>query len=471
MCYRSLSNPISTSANIHPLANLLKDLASHCQNQFLVSQIEDKMLECNLAVPPFNGKQMQCLIFYDMSSQLCDAVGTSKLLLQGGSISELQNIVKVDSMCNDAQNWKFSNITDFPLYKMTAERVFGGHVHCQKVCDVPDVLSDDSNIYCKYYKWGSDILKIRASTPSEQDESANNEILAAAPDLVTNTNLKSVNPLLANNTAVLLTTKSVKGNSNSEAKDQGTSVVKTTITNIKAANDVDVAKLDKSIQRASISQASGMEENLETNKLSEPSVEETLKLQQSAVVKKPDTSVVAVNENPILDEEEQPPKKEDVEKEDQLSNNQLKEVKDPVIDDIEDEQDSEEEDKQDLQDDSEINFGKPVIQKMEEDRTKDTIKINNIQSQDFISKMPQDEFVEEDDHFFSFFLTAVIIVVLLYILYHNKSKFTKVILGLIVEGRQPGRRRNSRGHAYRRLDTLEQAMNTNATAPPSKIIY
>ncbi|CAK1579410.1 unnamed protein product [Parnassius mnemosyne] len=108
---------------------------------------------------------------------------------------------------------------------------------------------------------------------------------------------------------------------------------------------------------------------------------------------------------------------------------------------------------------------------MEEDRTKESIKINNIQSQDFISKVPQDEFVEEDDHFFSFFLTAVIIVVLLYILYHNKSKFTKVILGLIVEGRQPGRRRNSRGHAYRRLDTLEQAMNTNTTAPPSKIIY
>lgn len=41
----------------------------------------------------------------------------------------------------------------------------------------------------------------------------------------------------------------------------------------------------------------------------------------------------------------------------------------------------------------------------------------------------------------------------------------------MVEGRQAGRRRNSRGHAYRRLDTLEQAMSGNATAPPSKIIY
>lgn len=45
------------------------------------------------------------------------------------------------------------------------------------------------------------------------------------------------------------------------------------------------------------------------------------------------------------------------------------------------------------------------------------------------------------------------------------------VLGLIVEGRQQGRRRNSRGHAYRRLDTLEQAMSGNTAAPPSKIIY
>lgn len=46
------------------------------------------------------------------------------------------------------------------------------------------------------------------------------------------------------------------------------------------------------------------------------------------------------------------------------------------------------------------------------------------------------------------------------------------VLGLLVEGRQPGRRRNSRGHSYRRLDTLEQAMSaSSATAPPSKMIY
>lgn len=43
--------------------------------------------------------------------------------------------------------------------------------------------------------------------------------------------------------------------------------------------------------------------------------------------------------------------------------------------------------------------------------------------------------------------------------------------GLVVEGRQSARRRNSRGHAYRRLDTLEQAMSATTAAPPSKIIY
>lgn len=59
----------------------------------------------------------------------------------------------------------------------------------------------------------------------------------------------------------------------------------------------------------------------------------------------------------------------------------------------------------------------------------------------------------------------------LFIVIHKFYLILFQFFGLILEGRQSSRRRNSRGHAYRRLDTLEQAMSANTAAPPSKIIY
>lgn len=41
--------------------------------------------------------------------------------------------------------------------------------------------------------------------------------------------------------------------------------------------------------------------------------------------------------------------------------------------------------------------------------------------------MKPEVYADDDDHFFPFFLTVVIIVVALYILYHNKSRLSKMV--------------------------------------------
>ncbi|CAH2040585.1 unnamed protein product, partial [Iphiclides podalirius] len=301
------------------------------------------------------------------------------------------------------------------------------------------------------------------------------------PEQPSSTDTKLVGTVSNNLTAISLPANIVKVDNNLP-KDPNTSIIETTLTNVERPE----GQLDKDVQTSSIKSAvSGTENNQGTKKQTIEKISELNPIEisnnvgQSAVAQKPDVSVKAEIEKTMPDEEEQPPKKIDVEKEDEILNSQNKEVKDSAVEDIGDDPDSEEEDKQDLQDDSEISISKGDIQKME-DKIKENLESNiplrttytaQKSQEDFISKTPQEDFPEDDDHFFSFFLTAIIIVVLLYILYHNKGKFTKVILGLIVEGRQPGRRRNSRGHAYRRLDTLEQAMSSNTPAPPSKIIY
>ncbi|XP_014367331.2 uncharacterized protein LOC106717895 [Papilio machaon] len=477
-CYRSLGNPIGTHITVYSLDNSLKALENRCENQFLVSQIKEKISECNFTVPPFKIKEMQCLIFYDINTQLCDAIGSSNLIQQNDLLNNLQNVINLDTLCTDiTKDWKFTNFTDIPLYKNIAEDVFKNKKRCDKVCEVADITSDDSNNFCKYFKWGSDTLKIiQSSIHSSQMKAASNVIAPAVP-VVTSTDTKVIEPVIGN-TTVISTTKNNIPSSNDETKVANAARPETTGTNIvqpeiKEPNPNFVDQKTNSELNA-IKVNEGVKKTSEPGK---PKVDEEVNNSEKSVVAQKDKVTVELDDEKTILEEEQPPKKVDIEKEDQLLNNQMKD-KEFNVDDVEDDMDSEEDEKPDLQDNSEISIGQGDKQNVEE-KPKDNSKsiapiitsFADKSSGEFISKMPQDEFEEDDDHFFSFFLTAVIIVVLLYILYHNKSKFTKVILGLIVEGRQTGRRRNSRGHAYRRLDTLEQAMSTNSPAPPSKIIY
>ncbi|XP_068623278.1 uncharacterized protein [Battus philenor] len=468
--YHSLGYP--TSSHVSTLAssldNSLQTLAGRCKNQFLITQINDKISECNLTVPLTTIRHMQCLIFYDMSTQLCDAVVSAKLNQSEDFTKDQLKVIKVDEMCKEiARNWKFTNLTNMPQYLKMVENVFNDEEQCRKVCEVPDLMIDDTNYFCKFYKWGSDVLKVLPITP-RVDDKTNIEVLTVGTEQNSSIHTKEMSSLPVNN-SIISTIKNNNVDNNEEVRNFIPSGYHTTLKNLERADNEgtkleDIQPVNMGISGADIN--SGIKKD-------EISAGEALNnIEQSVDAPKPDVSLKTNMEVEV------PPKKDDIDK-DQLLNGQGKDNKE-AFDDAGEDADSEEEDKQDMQDDMEISIGKDDLQKLEEEKIKENTKSNvpfipsyTVEKShgEFISKIPQDDFPEDDDHFFSFFLTAVIVVVLLYILYHNKSKFTKVVLGLIVEGRQPGRRRNSRGHAYRRLDTLEQAMSTNSPAPPSKIIY
>nr|BAM19878.1 unknown secreted protein [Papilio xuthus] len=425
-CYRSLGNPIGTHITVYSIDNSLKALANRCENQFLVSQIKEKISECNFTVPPLKIKEMQCLIFYDINTQLCDAIGSSNLKQQTDLINNMQNVINLDSMCTDiTKDWKFTNFSDIPLYKKVAEDVFNNKKRCDKVCEVADITSDDSNNFCKYYKWGSDTLKIiQASVHSSQIKSASNVIVPAVP-VVTSTDTKLAEPVIAN-TTVISTTKNNIPSSNDETKVVNAAKPETTGTNIVKPDIKEPKEPNPNmVDQHTNSELTAIKVNEGVKKTSEPSIpkvdEGVNNSEKSVVAQKDKVTIESEGEKPLL-EEEQPPKKVDIEKEDQLLNNQMKD-KDFNVDDIEDDMDSEEDEKTDLQDNSEISIGQGDKQNVEEKPKDNSKSIAPIitsyadkSSGEFISKMPQDEFAEDDDHFFSFFLTAVIIVVLLHIL-------------------------------------------------------
>lgn len=323
-CYRSLGNPIGTHT-VYSLDNSLKALANRCENQFLVSQIKEKILECNVTVPPFKIKEMQCLIFYDINTQLCDAIGKSNLIQQNDFINNLKNVINLDTMCtNFTKNWKFTNFPDIPLYKKIAVDVFSTKKRCDKVCEVADVTSDDSNSFCKYYKWGSEVLNIiQLRVHGSQMKSPTNPIVPAVP-VVTSTETKVVEPVIAN-TTVISSTKNIIPSSNDEIKDANARPETTKVNvqpEIKELKEPNPNFVDqKSIELSAIKVNEGVKKTIAPTV---PKTDEVVtNIEKSTVVQKTKVSVESDDDKTIL-EEEQPPKKVDVEKEDQLLNNQIK---------------------------------------------------------------------------------------------------------------------------------------------------
>lgn len=167
---RSLGVPLPKNASHISLSESLNALASRCENSVLSSLIKSKIVDCNVFVPPYTQKQFECLIFIDINNQLCDAVISSKLLVSEELTAKINESVEVEKFCSIASKWNVTNITEFPLYKNTIETVFHNAQACSRVCGVEDVLSQDTNFYCKYYKWGSDMLnqQQQASTTATQ---------------------------------------------------------------------------------------------------------------------------------------------------------------------------------------------------------------------------------------------------------------------------------------------------------------
>ncbi|XP_047531778.1 trans-Golgi network integral membrane protein 2-like [Vanessa atalanta] len=485
--YPSSGLPLKGNATQNPIAQQLQNLANICENLVLSDLIKKQIEHCNVSEPADTKTEFKCLMFYDINSQLCTAFRRSKFNLQENYTTKMNEIQDIKTICNHAKTWKFTNKEKYPKNE-PIDQVFKNEIFCIQMCSVDEFLSADSNFYCKYYQWGSDVIQTQIPTSTQQN------IGAAVPVLA-----ESILNPIENNTDISNTPKIENGTvstSESIKPIQTKSVVNVESTKTELSS-LDVAGQTSTANQSAIADA---QKSLEiAHKITE----------QSALPIDTSLSKNEIEKPPV---EEEPPKKDEVEKNSNIQPVEQKEsvienpkAKQPVGDIDEDQEDENDDDAEYVQgSDQDDTVMKPIESdpNFDDNKPKNTlsallraggksVKIPLLDSDPNMDEQPhkrvgiesitsvsetfpnpmQNSYAEEDDHFFPFFLTAIIIVVLLYILYHNKNKFTKVILGLLVEGRQTGRRRNSRGHAYRRLDTLEQAMNTNTAAPPSKIIY
>lgn len=468
--YPSTGLPLNENASHLSITNKLQNLTNICENIVISDLIKTQIDPCNISDTSDWKTEFKCLMFYDINFQLCSAFGRSKFNLKESFTSKINVIQNITTICENAKTWTFAQ-KEIYLEKEPVEKVFKNDVLCIKMCSVEDVFSTDSNFFCKYYQWGLDVIHNQTAL-IQHNSGKGDSILLSTLNSVTN------------NTEVLNTHKTDTGIPTSK------NAINSTKPNL-SANDGPTKPLITS-QNSIVNQSavSGVQQPV-AEIPEKPNVANPPKSE----IEKPPVEIVPPSRNEDVKVNGEP--KESV-------NDSPKENPAAALDeDQEDETDDEPDyNAGDSPDEAvpKLAESDPNLENQEPQRSPNALLIsgqdghnvpllesepngaaiphkNRISidtsgpsiSETFPNSM-QDNFAE-DDHFFPLFLTAIIIVILLYILYHNKNKFTKVILGLLVEGRQTGRRRNSRGHAYRRLDTLEQAMSTNTAAPPSKIIY
>lgn len=163
-CYRSFGIPTQKNDSI---SLSLVNLATQCEHPFLSKAINSKTKECNVLAPPYLVTQIRCLIFYDINKQLCEAVAAWKIAITKDVEAKLSTERDMTSVCTLAQQWVFTNLTDYDTYRNTSEYYFKNLVTCGEICSVEGVLNA-VNEYCKYYEWGLELLKSQVLTSSEK---------------------------------------------------------------------------------------------------------------------------------------------------------------------------------------------------------------------------------------------------------------------------------------------------------------
>lgn len=160
--YQSLGAPTNPNATLS-LGKLMISLSNRCENVFLTNQIKSQIEPCS-DLDLHGDKQLRCVMFYDINNQLCLAVGDAKLAITQDYTEKINEEQNVNSLCEQAKEWTFSNVTEFARYKPAVDKMFKHPVTCGSICGVEDIISEDANFYCKYYKWGSEMLKQQVST-------------------------------------------------------------------------------------------------------------------------------------------------------------------------------------------------------------------------------------------------------------------------------------------------------------------
>ncbi|XP_063827474.1 trans-Golgi network integral membrane protein TGN38-like isoform X1 [Ostrinia nubilalis] len=499
-------------ANGTDLSTLLSKLASTCENQFISTQITSKLKECHVNVPPYDEKKIQCMLFYDINKQLCTAVGASKLALTEDFSPKIKKEQDVSKLCIGAKDWQFTDLGE--VYKKYVNLVFTNPIMCARVCSVDnnDFMNVESNFYCKYFKWGAETLKLQVIAAPTQSGSAAAELLPTGTDVIKKPEVVPEVPHAQSGPDVSAKDSAVpkpkpENSADIDVKPEGVIDVKPEAVIDVKPDTADSAVTSKKANPEATANAETNPElpiaehplnNIVPAPTANPEKPAASHIHNTAGDANSAASVDGTQNNPIGHLGTEPgnkPERTSVSKVDTAAvpkkqegevapngslNSQLGKpnANEADPDDYQNELDSEEvrngiSDNQGGDDGDDQSLGEADLKpdpkaNKNMDSSISQFNVNDMSQKEYY---PSDAFPEDDDHFFSFFLTAIIMVVLLYILYHNKSKVSKVIMGLIVEGRQPGRRRNSRGHAYKRLDTLEQAMSANSATPPSKIIY
>ncbi|CAH0723700.1 unnamed protein product, partial [Brenthis ino] len=410
--------------------NKLQTLAQYCENAVLSELIKSQVQRCNVNSSIDKYLAPKCLMFFDINQQLCKQFAKSKYDLQSEYTAKMNEIQNVQTLCEHARSWKPKFLQEYS--DINLEAVFKNSVLCLKLCaDDVNYLSVDSNFFCKYYMWGTDTIKNPSTKMTHSDSDAVSK-LSKAVENPNNLGISEITQSIAktDNTTTITSENEAK---QPQVKPSELKTSKPNVTNTDGTTAINQASTQNTAQKVA-------------------DIENSLKTEQSVASMAPTSVKNDIEKPPVASEQKDVLKSVELEDKDVGIDNSNDAVND-------DDQDDEEDDEH--QYDQDGTGPKPLLP----DVNVDTKNANGIS--DIFPNSMEDSFNEDDDHFFPFFLAAIIIVVLLYILYHNKNKVTKVILGLIVEGRQPGKRRNSRGHAYRRLDTLEQAMNTNTAAPPN----
>lgn len=450
---QSLGNPIQQNLSI---SDSLVDLAQKCANKFLINAITSKVKDCAIPVHRStlsNSKQIRCLIYYDINKQLCSAVSASKLTLADEYKIEKND---VDKLCTLAKGWNFTSFS---------EKVFKSSTICGEICGSEEV--GEANDFCNYYKWGNEILTAQVLTPNKN---VDKNVIESPVITESESNSKGDIAVPVNNNQVSQqkSTKIPEVPSKQDIID----APKSASDNINEVADVAVSKSTDQTTSSKQPSSGGSETNIEKNDgvaINVDAPKPAVDVPEIDTVNQGNKSTMNSELKPDAQNDPLLPAKDVInidQKDAVLENNDGKVANDPdeyVDPDAND----------DTDDDGDDQASNIKLPEKQESIVQPKLPSQNGDSPQKVSDFypSSDGFSDDGDHFFQFFLTAVILIVLLYVLYHNKNKVSKVFFGLILEGRQDSRRRNSRGHAYRRLDTLEQAMSAKTAAPPSKIIY
>lgn len=141
-----------------PLGKDLMELAQRCENKFLSDQITSKIKQCNILTSQDKEApiiEFTCMLFLDINEQLCSVIKPGLTGLEFVP-DEPMNVTTV---CASAYKWNINELKNFPMYKEYANKIFNSTTLCSKLCVDEGVLSTSANYFCKYYRWGKNVLE------------------------------------------------------------------------------------------------------------------------------------------------------------------------------------------------------------------------------------------------------------------------------------------------------------------------